>query len=112
MKSVFLSALIVLTGAPVIASETTTYNTMCVVSLDKVPEPQMCQVVENRNNNGTLNWRNIYARNYWVKSWFDNTGFMTKDSIRKYPYKWEYRANRQGYSQVSPNLNVHNVSWD
>ena len=114
MKALFLSTLVALSAAPApaLATETNTYNTRCVVTINRIPEPQICQVVENRNPEGFLNWRNVYARNYWVNSWFDNTGFVTKDSIRKSPYKWQYKANRQGYSQVSPNLNVHNISWD
>lgn len=112
MKALILATVAVLSATPAIATETTTYNTKCVVTINKIPEPQVCQVVENRNSEGFLNWRNIYARNYFVNSWFDNTGFVTKDSIHKYSYKWNYKANRQGYSQVSPNLNVHNVSWD
>ena len=112
MKPLILSAVLIATATPVIAEETFTYNTSCVVNLNKIPEPQVCQVIENRNAQGFLNWRNVYARNYFVNSWFDNRGFITKDSIHKYPYKWQYKANRQGYSQISPHLNVHNVSWD
>lgn len=112
MKALILSVLAIIDATPAIATETLSYNTSCVVTINKIPEPQVCQVVENRNSQGFLNWRNVYARNYFVNSWFDDNGFITKDSINKYPYKWQYKANRQGYSQVSPHLNVHNVSWD
>lgn len=112
MKALILSSLIALTPLSAMATETTTYNTKCVVTINKIPEIQICQVVENRSPSGSLGWRNVFARNYYIKSWFGPKGLMTKDSIRNTPYKWEYRANRQGYSQVSPELNVHNISWD
>jgi hypothetical protein len=112
MRAILATALIAMSAAPVLASETSAYNTKCVVTINRIPEPQVCQVVENRNSEGFLNWRNVYARNYYVNSWFDNSGFVTKDSIRRNSYKWNYKAHRQGYSQVSPELNVWNVSWD
>jgi hypothetical protein len=112
MKAILATALIAMSAAPVLASETNTYTTKCIVTINRIPEPQVCQVVENRNSQGFLNWRNVYARNYYVNSWFDNSGFVTKDSTRKKPYKWQYRATGQGYSKVSPELNVFDVSWD
>jgi hypothetical protein len=112
MKKLLLLLSLSFCSLPAIATETTTYNTKCILTLKQIPKVQVCQVVENRNSEGFLNWRNIYALNYWVKSGFYNDKFVTEDSIRRNPYSWQYRANRQGYSQVSPELNVHNISWD
>ena len=91
---------------------TSTYNATCVLVITKIPEIQMCQVVEHRTPSGTLQWRNIYARTYSVRSWFGPKGLTNKDSLNKKPYPWQYVANRQGYSAVSPKLNVHNIAWD
>lgn len=112
MKPILALALVLLNVTPVLASQTNTYNAKCIVTINRIPDLQICQVVENRNSKGFINWRNIYARNYYVKSWFDNSGFKVKDSIRKKSYNWQYKATGQGYSMVSPELNVWNVYWD
>lgn len=118
-------------------AETLTYKEMCwYLGKQNYPlvEKAECTITDVRNSQGFLDKRIIKASLnssqkqivYVVKSWFENQGFMTWDSDRKYSYKNQYSIASPtnnvildaklpagyGITAVTKDLWVRQISWD
>lgn len=94
------------------AATTKIYNLKCVLFINNSPKIQQCKIKDTRNSEKALIWRSISTKDYSLQSWIGKYGIYYMDSYKNNARQWNYRANRQGYVQVSPFLNVHNLSWN
>jgi hypothetical protein len=95
------------------------YETPCMIERGMSTYPDVCVVIETRENGGALRTRNIFSNKHGltIKGRFDKEkGYMTWDSYNKFEYKWEYKIGGQGdegaWTYVMPGFLVQNVSWD
>jgi hypothetical protein len=95
------------------------YETPCILEQGIQTYPDVCVVIETREEGGALRARNIYSNKHslTIKGRFDKEkGYMTWDSYNKFEYKWEYKvAGNDGlgaWTYVMPGFLLQNVSWD
>jgi len=115
----FLLSLLLLLPLPAHAVQTFRYEVPCYLETTTNYYPDICVVIDTRENNGALRTRNIFSNRFplTVKSWFDKEkGLMTWDSHNKFAYPWQYQIGEVngegGYSYVMPGVLVKDVSWD
>ena len=125
----FLPILFLLFSSPAFAQDQTTvqkkeyrpfrYETPCVLESGIQTYPDVCVVIETREEGGALRTRNIFSNKHslTIKGRFDKEkGYMTWDSHNKYEYKWEYKVggNQESgaWTYVMPGFLLQNVSWD
>lgn len=124
IKSI-LAAAVVLANSAAFAQQQTyrpfRYETPCILESGIQTYPDVCVVIETREDGGALRTRNIYSNKHalTIKGRFDKEkGYMTWDSHNKFEYKWEYKVGGVGsdglgaWTYVMPGFLVQNVSWD
>ncbi len=118
MKKLLAVAAVIFTSAPAFAFTTHQYKSDCYIETPTHFIPDLCTVIDTREDSGALRTRNIFSNRFalTVKSWFDKRGFMTWDSHNKFEYSWQYKVGEidgvRGYSYVMPGVLVKDVSWD